>query len=110
MAKDKKRNKALQFNKVGLKKAILAVFYENTDKYFNYKQLAAIIGAKDENSRQLINVVLLELRDSETLEEIERGKYKLKSQGGIVTGVIELNPKGYGELTCEELSKPRFYI
>jgi ribonuclease R len=108
MAKDKKNKKALQFNKVGLKKAILYIFYENTDKIFNYKQLAAIIGAKDEMSRQLINVVLMELRDAENLDEVERGKYRLKSHGGIVTGIVEINPKGYGELNCEEIGKPVF--
>ena len=108
MAKDKKGQKALRFNKTGLKKAIMAAFYENVNKTFNYKQLAAIIGAKDDASYQLINVVLMELRDAETLEEEEKGKYKLRSQGGIVTGKIEINPKGYGELTCEELGEPVF--
>ena len=108
MSKDKKSKKALRFNKVGLKKAILAVFYENANQSFNYKQLAAIIGAKDDVSHQLINVVLMELCENETLEEFDRGKYKLKSQGGTVTGIIEINPKGYGELTCEELNEPVF--
>src|ERR1035437_8752206 len=108
MSKDKKGQKALRFNKTGLKKAIMAVFYENVNKSFNYKQLAAIIGAKDDTSYQLINVVLMELCDSETLDEVERGKYKLRSQGGVVTGKIEINPKGYGELTCEELAEPVF--
>ena len=108
MSKDKKGQKALRFNKTGLKKAIMAAFYENVNKSFNYKQLAAIIGAKDDASNQLINVVLMELRDAETLEEEEKGKYKLRSQGGIVTGKIEINPKGYGELTCEELGEPVF--
>ncbi len=108
MTKGKGSKKAFRFNKIGLKKAILAVFYENAGKTFNYKQLASLIGAKDETSKQLINVVLMELRDAETLEETERGKYTLKSQGGIVCGVIEINPKGYGELNCEELSEPVF--
>jgi ribonuclease R len=108
MAKDKKKKKALQLNKVSLKKAVLDIFYQNVNKIFNYKQLAALIGVKDEASRKLINVVLMEMRDAETLDEVERGKYRLRSKGGIVTGVVEVNPKGYGELSCGELGEPVF--
>ena len=55
-----------------------------------------------------MNVVLQELRDADSLVETERGKYRLKSQGGTATGIIELNPKGYGQLSSEELSEPVF--
>lgn len=108
MVKDKRKKDALRLNKAGLKKTILGIFYENTGKIFNYKQVAAIIEVKDEMSRHLINVVLMELRDADNLEEVERGKYRLKSHGGIVTGIIEINPKGYGEFNCEEIGKPVF--
>ena len=108
MAKDKKKNKALSFNKHGLKRAILEVYYENSNQSFNYKQIGAAVGAKDIGQLQLVNVVLQELRDAETLVETERGKYRLKSQGGTVTGMIELNSKGYGQVTSEELEEPVF--
>ena len=106
MVKDNKSNKTSRFNKAGLKKAVLAVYYENLNKAFNYKQLAAMVEATNENSRKLLNLVLLEMAETEILEEVERGKYKLKSQGGIVTGTIDITPKGFGELTSEELSEP----
>jgi ribonuclease R len=108
MAKDKKNKKALRFNKAGLKKAILSAYYENGNKSFNYKQIGAAVGAKDVGGLQLVNVVLQELRDAETLIETEHGKYRLKSGGGTVTGIIELNPKGYGQLSCEEVDEPVF--
>jgi ribonuclease R len=108
MAKDKKNKKALSFNKAGLKKAILSVYYENSNQSFNYKQIGAAVGAKDIGALQLVNVVLQELRDADTLLETERGKYRLKSQGGTATGIIEINPKGYGQLSSEELSEPVF--
>lgn len=108
MSKNNKDKKSLKFNKAGIKKAVLSVYYNNVNKAFNYKQLAALIEADDENSRKLLNKALLELRDAETLDEIERGKFKLKYQGGFVTGIIGTNPKGYGELVCEELPEPVF--
>jgi uncharacterized protein YkuJ len=45
MSKDKKNKKALSFNKHGLKRAILEVYYENSNQSFNYRQIGAC-GAK----------------------------------------------------------------
>lgn len=108
MAKDKKNKKALRFNKAGLKKAILSVYYENSNQSFNYKQIGAAVGAKDVGELQLVNVVLQELRDAEILVETDRGKYRIKSQGGTATGVMEVNSKGYGQVRSEELDEPVF--
>jgi ribonuclease R len=106
MAKDKKNKKALRFNKAGLKKAILSVYYEKSNQSFNYKQIGAAVGAKDVGELQLVNVVLQELRDNDTLVETDHGKYSLKSKGGTVTGVMEMNSKGYGQVSSEELDDP----
>src|SRR5659263_772147 len=108
MAKDKKNKKALSFNKAGLKKAILSVYYENSNQSFNYKQIGAAVGAKDVGELQLVNVVLLELRDNDTVVETERGKFRLKSQGGTATGIVEINSKGVGQVGSEELGDPVF--
>jgi len=108
MAKDKKNKKALSFNKAGLKKAILSVYYENSNQSFNYKQIGALVGAKDTGELQLVNVVLQELRDADTVIETERGKYRLKSQGGTATGTMEINSKGVGQVRSEELDEPVF--
>src|ERR1035437_4662596 len=108
MAKDKKNKKALNFNKAGLKKAILSVYYENSNQSFNYKQIGAAVGAKDVGALQLVNVVLQELRDADTLVETDRGKYRLKSQGGTATGIMEVNSKGIGQVRSEELDEPVF--
>ena len=106
MAKEKKHKKALSFNKHTLKRAILDVYYQNSNQIYNYKQIGAAVGAKDVVQLQLVNVVLQELRDADVLVEMERGKYRLKSQGGMVTGVMELNSKGFGKVTSEELDEP----
>ncbi len=108
MTKDKKNKKALRFNKQGLKRAILSVYYEKGNQSFNYKQIGAAVGAKDVGALQLVNVVLQELRDADSLVETERGRYALKSKGGTVTGTMELNPKGYGQVSSEELEEPVF--
>ena len=50
-----KRDKALvTFNKSRLKKAILSEFYEQPNKTFNYKQIAAQLGITDPENRKLV--------------------------------------------------------
>ena len=65
MAKAKKNKKALNFNKHGLKRAILEVYYDNSNQSFNYKQIGSAVGAKNVGQLQLVNVVLQELRDAD---------------------------------------------
>ncbi|WP_053183787.1 ribonuclease R [Sunxiuqinia dokdonensis] len=103
----KKKSKNLSnFNKPQLKKAILDIFYSDQQKTFNYKQLGSLLGVKDPETKKLINVVLDELAENENLEQIQRGKFKLKSRGGYVCGRVELQPQGFAYIQSEEVDQP----
>ncbi len=105
MVKKKKKTKPA-FNKKNLKTEILTVFYENPQKTYNYKQLATALEIRDPEIRRLINVVLDELKESEKLDQVQRGKYKLKSRGGVICGKVELQPQGFGYVVSEEVDQP----
>jgi ribonuclease R len=105
MSKGKKLEKALSFNKAGLKTSIMALFYEEPTYVYNYKQLSDKIGAKNTSAQMLVSVALQELRDNEALEEVSKGRYRLRAKsGGTITGTMELNSKGFGQVFCEELN------
>ncbi|MCE1199871.1 MAG: ribonuclease R [Marinilabiliales bacterium] len=105
MSKEKKLEKALNFNKAGLKTSIMALFYEEPSFIYNYKQLSRKLGAKSSTAQLLVNVALQELRDNLALEEVTKGRYRLKSKGGgTTTGIMELDYRGDGQLFCEELN------
>lgn len=110
MAKKKNRKKKVKnlsnFNKKQLKKHILDIFYGDPQKTYNYKQLAGLLGVKDMETKKLINVVLDELAENENLEQIQRGKFKLKSRGGYVCGRVELQPQGFAHIISEEVDRP----
>ncbi len=107
MAKKKNKNKSLvTFNKSRLKKAILSEFYEQPNKTFNYKQIAELLGIKDPENRKLVYLVLEELTESGNLESGQKGKFKLKSRGGYICGIVELQPQGFGYVISEELGQP----
>jgi ribonuclease R len=105
MSKGKKLEKALSFNKAGLKTTIMALFYEEPTFVYNYKQLSGKIGAKNTTAQLLVSVALQELRENEALEEVSRGRFRLKQKSGnSFIGTMELNYKGFGQVFCEELN------
>ncbi|HEY3373067.1 MAG TPA: ribonuclease R [Prolixibacteraceae bacterium] len=109
MAKNKKNKKAQLaeiFNKPKLKTAILTVFNDQPERTFNYKQIADLLQIKDPEIVKLVFVVLEELAEDNKLQTIQRGKYKLMSQGGAITGIVEIQRQGYAYISTEEVDKP----
>ncbi len=111
MAKKKKKRgfkkvNAGTFNKKKLKNSILTLLYEDTGKAVNYKQISGWLKIKDMETRKLINVVLQELKDDDYLEQISRGKYKLKAKTGTAVGIVELQPQGFAYVNSEEMERP----
>lgn len=109
MAKMKKMKKRIQlaaFNKKNLKSAILSVMYDDPVKPLNYKQIASVLEIRDEESRKLVVVVLDELHDSGYLEQLGRGKFRLRTRGGTVTGEVDMQPTGYAYVHSEEAETP----
>jgi ribonuclease R len=109
MNRDKKKEKKRQlatFNKKNLKSAILSVMYDDPAKMFNYKQISSALNIRDDESRKLVNVVLDELFESGYLEFISRGRYRLKTRGGYVSGIVDMQPTGYAYIRSEEAETP----
>ncbi len=112
MVKKKKKSKFIKNKKTGtlnkkkLKSAILSILYEEPTKTVNYKQISTWLNIKDSETRMLVNVVLQELADDETLDQISRGKYRLKAKTGTVSGIVELQPQGFAYVNSDELDKP----
>jgi ribonuclease R len=89
MSKKRKPEQSTRTNKKELVRNIINVFNENTEKTFNYKQIATFLDIKSESQRIFINQLLYELLDEEFLVEISRGKFKVNSRGGHIEGVID---------------------
>ncbi|PLX00475.1 MAG: ribonuclease R, partial [Marinilabiliales bacterium] len=107
--KKKSNSGGMVYNKKTLTKAILASFTHNSQKTYNYKQLAKLLGVKDEGVKSLITTVLYELKKLGVVEEIYAGKFKMKSQAGYIIGRIDLTRNGAGFLISEE-SEADIYI
>lgn len=101
-----KKRKVGTFNKKTLKNSVLSVLYEDPSKTINYKQISTWLGIKDIETRKLVNVVLQELKDDDYLDQISRGKYKLKAKTGTASGIVELQPQGFAYVNSEEIERP----
>jgi ribonuclease R len=103
MSKKKKINKTSgSHNKQDLTRDILLMFSRHPGKTYNYKQVARQLQIRDGDTKQMTSLVLNELAESEELEEVYTGKYKLKTKGGYVVGTVEMNSNGTASINSEE--------
>ena len=101
-----KKLKAETFNKKKLKNSIITILYGDPGKTVNYKQISMWLGIRDMETRKLVNVVLQELHDDDYLEQVARGKYKLKAKSGTVIGVVDMQPQGFAYVNSDEVDRP----
>lgn len=87
--KRKKQGGSTRIRKSELIRNIANIFNENPEKTFNYKQIATLLDIKAESQRVFVNELLYQLWDEDFLVEISRGKFKLNSRGGYITGTID---------------------
>ncbi len=112
MSKNKKKKggfkkiKAETFNKKKLKNSIITILYGDPGKTVNYKQLSTWLGIRDMETRKLVNVVLQELHDDGYLDQVARGKYKLKAKSGTVVGIVDLQSQGFAYVNSDEVERP----
>ncbi len=104
----KKSKKSFGMNKQMLTNKIIGLFTNNPTKLFNYKQIAKRFEIKDDSTKGLITAILYELRDSGILVEISRGKFKITTQGGYITGKVDLTMRGAGYVVSEESDEDVF--
>ena len=103
MARKGKNKRKIDTGKDAFVNLLLGIFSKSPKQIFNYKQLSKIAGIKDERQKQLILQVLNDLVSSEQLEEVEKGRYRLKSRAGYVTGKIDMTQHGYAYVVTEDM-------
>lgn len=94
--------------KSGVKKSylfeeILKVLSANPNKSLNYKQIAAELKITDHSQRLLISSILAELKNSDSVMEPERGKFKLKTIDKFITGKVDMTSSGTAYIVSEEM-------
>lgn len=87
---------------------ILKILSKESDKTFNYKQIAARLELDDTQSRNQIIKDLKLLKAQGHLEEPETGKYKIIETQDYITGTIDMTSRRTAYFMSEELSEDVF--
>jgi ribonuclease R len=87
--KKNKQGGSTRIRKSELIQNIVNLFNENPEKNFNYRQVAKHLDINNESQRVYVHELLYQLWDEDFLVEISRGKFKLNSRGGYITGTID---------------------
>ena len=88
--------------------SILSILRKDTGQSFNYKQIAAKLGVDDPTNRNKIIRTLSQLAAKKKIEEVERGKFRLKPGVDYYTGILDMTTKGSGYVIVEELDDDVF--
>ncbi len=87
---------------------IFKILAKDSNKVFNYKQIAAILEVTDTQSRNGIIKELKYLASKEKIEEVERGKYRVLAKTDYVEGTIDMTSRKTAYLVSEELENDVF--
>lgn len=108
MSKKKKNKFRGKIDTRALSNSIIGVFTSNPRQTFNYKQMARNLLARSAEEKQLVSTLLVKLYEEGYIEQVQPGKYKLKSAGGYVLGKVEITSGGYGFVATDSLEEDVF--
>jgi len=87
---------------------ILKFLNQNSQKSFNYKQIASKIEVEDNNGKQQVIKKIEELKAQKRIEETERGKYKIIQNEHYKIGVLDVTSNRNAYFICDDLDHDAF--
>ncbi len=107
MSKKKKRAKNQRKNEIT--KGIFTVLENESQKAFNYKQIAAKLAITDASSRNQLIKKLVDLKEKKRILEVSPGKYKaLPTSKSYYNGKIDITGRGNAYVVIEDFDEDIF--
>lgn len=104
----KKKHRGQRYNRKSLEKLILGFFSQNPQKTYNYKQISSALEIRDMGTKSLIVAILYDMVDLDMLHEISTGKFKLKSNIGHITGIVDMTARGAAFVVSDDIEEDVF--
>jgi ribonuclease R len=95
-------------NQKALMNSMLGLFTNDPKKTYNYKQISKQLLIRSAEEKQIVSSLLNTMSNEGLLEEIQPGKYKLKSSGGYIIGKVEIAAAGYGFVATDSIEEDVF--
>ncbi len=96
---------AHKLDKKRIRKEVLKVFKNNPNKFYNYKQIAKIIGANTRTRKRLVIQILNDLENHKQIIQIRPGKYQLHPQTKHLIGHLDLSHKNLPVVIVENTNE-----
>ena len=77
-----------------LTRNIFKILNEDSNKYYNYKQIAAKMGITDTDGKTQILQKLVELTAKKKIKEIDRGKFQINEDRKYFIGTLDVTRSG----------------
>lgn len=104
-----KKNRRKHKNKIqNLSQTILNILRKDHSQSYNYKQIATKLQLDDPSSRNQIIKKLKDLKEKGTIQEIERGQYRLTSSQNYYTGKVDIAGRGNAYIIVDGLEDDIF--
>lgn len=109
--KRKMKNKASRpRGKNAFADSVVSIFTKAPSRVLNYRQVASALGLKDKASKDLVSIILVELIEDGTLDEVRPGKYKLSAafvsesplMKKYITGKVDMKGTGKAYIINDE--------
>ncbi len=104
----KKKRKPFHPTAIDLTAKVLHIFRASPRKPFNTKQLLSRLRIKNQEDRHKLAQSLKILVHKKEIEEVDRGKYRLKSQLGYIIGKVDSTPYGTAYIISPEMEEDVF--
>jgi len=111
MAKNKIPQKSpKRKNKGNVVTAVLNFFNRNTNRAYNYKQIASDLNLKTEAERLLLRSILEDMREDAFILEVAKGKFKSNTRGLYLEGRFERRSSGKNFFVPDEEENGNIFI
>lgn len=91
-----------------LTRNIFKILNENSEKSYNYKQIAAKMGISDTDGKTQILQKLVELTATKKLVETDRGKYQINEERNYHIGILDVTSNGNAYFICDDFEEDIF--
>ena len=91
-----------------LTRNIFKILNEDSDKHYNYKQIAGKLDISDTDGKTQILKKLAELKEIKKIKEVDRGKYQIVIDKKYHIGTLDITSNGNGYFISDDFEKDIF--
>ena len=91
-----------------LTRNIFKILNEDSDKHYNYKQIAGKLDISDTDGKTQILKKLAELKEIKKIKEVDRGKYQIVIDKKYHIGTLDITSNGNGYFVSDDFEKDLF--